>query len=354
MAEQTAPAGARQGRPVTVAVLGATGYTGAELIRLLLDHPYAELAFLSSERSAGRTVGAVLPWLRNHPAAAKLTFRPLDELPEVDVAFGCLPGGQLPPRMGLVAKRAGRVLNLAGDFRLRDPEQAAAHYPASADWPEPFAYHVPEFADVPRDRFVNLPGCMAVTTVYALRPLFAAGLVEDDVVVDAKTGSSGSGRGSTEHPADRAGNFRVHKLFGHRHAPEVVQALTDYAGAAPELHFSTYSLDTPRGILVTAYSRLRPGVTALEVRRAYAASYARTPFVRLRPSPRSPQDFPMLKSVIGSNVAEVAVSVRGGRCVTVAALDNLLKGAAGQAVQTFNRLHGLPEATGLPFTAVAP
>ncbi|WP_371483747.1 N-acetyl-gamma-glutamyl-phosphate reductase [Kitasatospora sp. NBC_00315] len=350
MAEHNAPAG----RPITVAVLGATGYTGAELIRLLLDHPHTEIAFLSSEQSAGRSVGAVLPWLRNHPAAAQLKLRPLDELTEVDVAFGCLPGGRLPARMALVAERAKRVLNLAGDFRLRDPEQAAAHYPASADWPEPFAYHVPEFADVPENRFVNLPGCMAAATLYALHPLLAHGLVEPDVVVDAKTGSSGSGRGSTEHPADRTGNFRVHRLHGHRHAPEIVQALNDYAGAAPDLQFSTYSLDTARGIVVSAYSRLRPGVGALDVRRAYAKSYARTPFVRLRPSPKSPQDHPMLKSVVGSNVAEVAVSVRDGRCVTVAALDNLLKGAAGQAVQTLNRLHGLPEATGLPFTAVAP
>ncbi|MFJ8472365.1 N-acetyl-gamma-glutamyl-phosphate reductase [Kitasatospora sp. NPDC094011] len=355
MAEQTAPAGAQQERPFTVAVLGGTGYTGAELIRLLAEHPNAELAFLSSERSAGQSVASVLPWLRNHPVAGKLKYRPLDELTEVDVAFGCLPGGQLPGKMGLVAERAKRVLNLAGDFRLRDPEQAAAHYPASAAWPEPFAYHVPEFDDVPENRFVNLPGCMAVSTIYALRPLLAAGLVEDDVVVDAKTGSSGSGRTSNEHPADRAGNFRVHKLFGHRHGPEIAQALADYAGgAAPRLQFSTYSLDTPRGIVITAYSRLRPGVTGLDVRRAYAASYARTPFVRLRQSPKSPQDFPMLKSVVGSNVAEVAVSVRDGRCVIVAALDNLLKGAAGQAVQVFNRLHGLPEATGLPFTAVAP
>ncbi|MGW4651715.1 N-acetyl-gamma-glutamyl-phosphate reductase [Kitasatospora sp. NPDC004289] len=350
MAERLAP----QERRFTVAVLGATGYTGSELIRLLLDHPAAELVFVSSERSAGKTVGSVLPWLRNHPAAAKLTYRPLDELPEVDVAFGCLPGGELPGRMGLVADRAQRVLNLAGDFRLRDPKQAAAHYPASAQWTEPFAYYVPEFGELPPGRFVNLPGCMAATTLYALQPLLAAGLIEDDVVVDVKTGSTGSGRRISEHPAERSGNFRVHKPFGHRHGPEVAQALADHAGAVPDLQFSTYSLDTARGIVATAYSRLRDGAGSLEVRRAYAAAYGGTPFVRFRPAPKSPQDFPMLKSVVGSNVAEVAVAVRGTRVVTVAALDNLLKGAAGQAVQAFNRLHGLPEVTGLPFTAVAP
>jgi LysW-gamma-L-alpha-aminoadipyl-6-phosphate/LysW-L-glutamyl-5-phosphate reductase len=342
------------GRRITVAVLGATGYTGAELVRLLLDHPYAEPVFLSSRRSAGEPVGAVLPALRNHPAAAGLTFRPLGELEQVDIAFGCLPGGRLPDLMDLVAGRAKRVVNLAGDFRLRAPGPAAAHYPASAAWPESFAYHVPEFGDVPENRFVNLPGCMAVTTIYALRPLFAAGLVEADVVVDAKTGSSGGGRTSTEHPADRIGNFRIHKLYGHRHAPEIVQALSDAGDTIPDLQFSTYSLDTARGIVVAAYSRLRPGVSALDVRRAYARCYARTPFVRLRPQPKSPQDFPMLKTVVGSNVAEVAVSVRDGRCVTVAALDNLVKGAAGQAVQTLNQIYALPEATGLPFTAVAP
>jgi N-acetyl-gamma-glutamyl-phosphate reductase len=339
-----------------VAVVGATGYTGAELIRLLLDHPHAELVLLSSKQSAGQPVARRLPSVRNHPAAEGLRLRALTELSDVDIAFSCLPSGQLPRWMPLIAERAKRVVNLAGDFRLRDEEVAARHYPESASWTETFTYHVPEFAtSVPQNRFLNLPGCMAVTATYALYPLFSAELVEPRIVVDAKTGSSGAGRAATEPPAERAGNFRPHKLHGHRHGPEVEQALRDLTGASPKLQFSTFSLDVARGILVTAYSTLRPAVTGLDVKRAYAKAYAATPFVRLRPgSPKSADDLPMLKSVIGSNVAEIAVQVRDDSCVTVATLDNLLKGAAGQAVQTMNQVFGLPEHTGLPFTAVTP
>ncbi|WFE20246.1 N-acetyl-gamma-glutamyl-phosphate reductase [Solwaraspora sp. WMMD937] len=340
---------------VRVAVLGASGYTGAELVRLLLDHPHVELTYLSSERHTGRPITSVLAGVRNHPRAAGLRFQPVDAVDEVDVAFGCLPGGALPAQMPKLAERAQRVINLAGDFRLTDPAQAAAHYPESQAWTEPFRYVVPEF-DEPSvgDRFINLPGCMAATTLYALRPLVAAGLSVGDVVVDAKTGASGSGSRSSEHPADRIGNFRVHKPYGHRHAPEITQALGAVADEPPRLRFSTYSLDVARGIVVTAYGRLRPGVSALQVKRAYGTAYARTPFVRARTAPKSPGDFPMLKSVVGSNVAEVAVSVRDDEYVAVAALDNLLKGASGQAVQTLNLLYGFEQSLALPFTAVTP
>ncbi|MFF7364748.1 N-acetyl-gamma-glutamyl-phosphate reductase [Streptomyces sp. NPDC008125] len=340
-----------------VAVIGASGYTGGEVIRLLLEHPGVELAFLSAERSAGVPVGVVHPWLRNHPAVAKLKFRPLAELRDVDVAFSCLPTGALPQRLPLVADRAGRVLNLAGDFRLRDPKEVERHYPKTAQHPpsEEFSYFVPELSgSLPEGRFVSLPGCMAVATLYGLYPLFAGNLASDRVIVDAKTGSTGGGRGGSEPPAERAGNFRVHKLHGHRHTPEIHQALGEFTGASMDLQFSTHSLDVPRGILVTAYSRLREGVESLDVKRAYAKAYVGKPFVRVRPAPKAPQDFPMLKAVVGSNVAEVAVSVKDGECVTVAALDNLIKGAAGQAIQAMNLLSGFDEALGLPRTAVSP
>lgn len=340
---------------VRVAVLGASGYTGAELVRLLLGHPHVELSYLSSERYSGRGVPSVLTGVRNHPRAAGLRFRPLEAVDEVDVAFGCLPGGALPAQMPKLTERAGRVINLAGDFRLTDPAEAGRHYPESASWTEPFRYYVPEFSAPPvPERFLNLPGCMAVTTLYALQPLFQAGLATEDVVVDAKTGASGGGSRSSGHPADRIGNFRVHKPHGHRHGPEIAQALGEFAGVTPSLRFSTYSLDVARGIVITAYGRLRPGATERDVRRAYAAAYARTPFVRFRGAPRTPADFPMLKSVVGSNVAEVAVSVEGERYVAVAALDNLIKGAAGQAVQALNTVYGFDPALALPFTAVTP
>lgn len=340
-----------------VAVIGASGYTGSEVIRLLLEHPGVELAFLSAERNAGAPVGTVHPWLRNHPAAAQLKFQPLSELGDVDVAFSCLPTGALPERLPAIAERAKRVLNLAGDFRLRNPKEIERHYPKTAQHPplDEFTYFVPELSDtLPESRFISLPGCMAVATLYGLYPLFAEGLAVDRVIVDAKTGSTGGGRGGSEPPAERSGNFRVHKLHGHRHTPEIHQALADFTGASMDLQFSTHSLDVPRGILVTGYSRLRDGVQPLDVKRAYAKAYVGKPFVRVRPAPKAPQDFPMLKAVVGSNVAEVAISVKNGECVTVAALDNLIKGAAGQAIQAMNLISGFEETAGLPRTAVSP
>ncbi|MCC3763470.1 N-acetyl-gamma-glutamyl-phosphate reductase [Glycomyces sp. TRM65418] len=342
-------------RRVNAAVIGASGYTGGETVRLLADHPEVRLTFLSAERHAGSTVGAVHPWLRNHPTAGKLKLEPLEAMPDVDVAFACLPTGALPKLLPQVAARAAVVLNLAGDFRLHDRAEARRHYPDSEIADQRFAYFVPELStDLGAERFVNLPGCMAVASIYALYPLFCDNLVEPRVVVDAKTGSSGSGKGGGEHPAERAGNFRVHKPHGHRHAPEIRQALAEFTGFEPELQFSSHSLDLPRGIMVSCYSQLREGVSALDVKRAYASAYAGKPFVKVRTAPRRPQDFPMLKAVIGSNLAEVAVSVQGTEAVSVAALDNLVKGAAGQAVQTMNLMMGIDEATGLPTTAVGP
>jgi N-acetyl-gamma-glutamyl-phosphate/LysW-gamma-L-alpha-aminoadipyl-6-phosphate reductase len=342
---------------VSVAVIGASGYTGGELTRLLLDHPHVRLSFLSAERHAGAAAGAVHPALRNHPAAAGLRFQPLEQLEEVDIAIACLPTGALPPLLPPLLERARRVLNVAGDFRLRDPRELEAHYPATgkAPPPLPFAYFVPELSGPPpEERLVSLPGCMAVATLYALFPLFAGRLVEPLVVADAKTGASGGGRGPSDHPAERSGNFRVHRLHGHRHQPEIRQALQELTQMEPDLQFSTHSLDTARGIMVTTYTSLLPEVEPLDVKRAYARAYVGKPFVRVRPAPKSPQDFPMLKSVVGSNVAEIGVTVRNGRCVAVAALDNLIKGAAGQAIQAMNLVSGMDEALGLPYTAVAP
>jgi N-acetyl-gamma-glutamyl-phosphate/LysW-gamma-L-alpha-aminoadipyl-6-phosphate reductase len=334
-----------------VAVLGATGYAGGELTRLLVGHPDVEIAFLSSESQAGQPLSRVLPSLRYDTRAIGLVLARAAELPDVDVVFSCLPTGSLPSVLRELASKAKRVINLAGDFRLRDPAQLARHYPEAVGIAEAFAYYVPDLYPVPETRLINLPGCMAVATVYALYPLLANGLIEPEVAVQAATGSSGGGKNALESHAERAGNVRVHKLHGHRHGPEVAQALADLTGAQVDLQFSTVSLDVSRGIMATAFSRLKPGVEVTAVKRAYALAYRETPFVHSRPaSPKFPSDLPMLSTVVGSNIAEVAAAARGRWCVTVTALDNLLKGAAGQAVQAMNLVHGLPETAGLPMS----
>jgi N-acetyl-gamma-glutamyl-phosphate/LysW-gamma-L-alpha-aminoadipyl-6-phosphate reductase len=339
--------------PITVAVLGGNGFIGTELVRLLSEHPAVELTFISSERHASQRVGQVMPGLR-HSAVGRAELHHLADLPKVDVAIACLPTGVLPANLDAVCGQANLVLNVAGDYRLRDPGAIAAHYPDSASgWRDEIPYFVPEFAGKPSSAVVNLPGCMAVASIYALYPLFHADLVAPEVVIDAKTGSSGSGSNSVEHPAIRDGNVRIHKLHGHRHAPEVREAITSLTGRTPDLQFSTFSLPMSRGVMASAYSRLRAGVSVADVRRAYAQAYKDTPFVRVS-NGRTPMSFPMLKTVVGTNLAEVGVAVEDDRCVSVVTLDNLLKGGAGQAIQALNRMHDLDESLGLPTTAAWP
>jgi LysW-gamma-L-alpha-aminoadipyl-6-phosphate/LysW-L-glutamyl-5-phosphate reductase len=328
-----------------IAILGASGYVGGELLRLMSSHPDVEVLLASSERDAGRAVQDTLIGLRRVPRARSLRFSRLAELPQVDVAFSCLPQGAFPRHREFIEARADLVFNLAGDYRLRRAEEIARHYADSQrfPWPDRHVYFVPELsADRPRSGVVSLPGCMAAATLYALYPLCGMGLIERQVVADVKTGSSGSGKAVTEHVAERAGNFRPHRLHGHRHGPEIVQALADFSAQDVELQFSTHSLDLPRGVLATVYTRLAPGVTTLDVKRAYVQSYLHAPFVH-----HLNRGLPMIKSVLGSNAVELGHSVEGRSCVVVAALDNLVKGAAGQAVQAFNILCGIEESTAL-------
>jgi N-acetyl-gamma-glutamyl-phosphate/LysW-gamma-L-alpha-aminoadipyl-6-phosphate reductase len=344
--------------PASVAVVGASGFTGGELVRLLLGHPGVEVRFLSSESRAGRTVGEALVGLRSHPCGRGLRLGRLDDLPAVDVAFCCLPRGILPSRLAFVRSRAPLVVSLAGDYRLRDPAAVARHYPESLRQPRPSdaLYAVPEFTrPLAGSGVLCVPGCMAAAAIYAVRPLWAASLVEPHVIVDAKTGASGAGRGAAaQSPAERMGNLAPHKLHGHRHEPEIAQALRDARPGPLRLRLATHSLDVARGVLVTAYMELAPGVEPVDVRRAYVGAYRDAPFVNVLLASRSRQRLPTLKSVLGSNVVELGFSVEDGSCVAVASLDNLVKGAAGQAVQLLNLALGLPEETGLPMAATWP
>jgi N-acetyl-gamma-glutamyl-phosphate reductase len=322
------------------AILGGTGYVGGELLRILSRHPEVEIEFVSSESQAGLPLGKVLPALRLPAALSALELGRLADLPEVDVVFACLPNGTLPRSLELIRARSPLVINLAGDYRLTNPSELAAHYPASLEFPAADAvYAIPELTpELPARGVINVSGCMSTTTIYALYPLLRAGLIEPYVVADLKTGSSGGGKSSDETPAERAGNLRPHKLHGHRHEPEISEALGRSTGQALELQFSTHSIDLPRGIYAAVYSKLKPGVTAQDVRKAYFGAYRDHEFVRyLAPSPH-PHAQPMLKSVLGTNVVEVSASVENGRCVTIACLDNLIKGAAGQAVQVLDRV----------------
>ncbi|MGW4533976.1 N-acetyl-gamma-glutamyl-phosphate reductase [Nocardia sp. NPDC004340] len=332
----------------TVAVLGASGFIGGEILRLLGGHPKVATVVPVSSSKVGQAVGEVVRGLRNSPLG-DLRFSSIDEVRSIDIAISAMPNGILPQVLPQLRQQAGHVVNVAGDFRLSDPEQLARHYPKSSAAGVPDAYFVPEFADAAPASVVNLPGCMAVAAQYAVMPLFRAGLVDGPMVIEAKTGSSGGGLAGEPH-AQRYGEVRMHRFFGHRHEPEIAEAIGRYAGVTPDIRFSTMSLPISRGIFVTSYARLAPGADVAQVRRAYAHSYRGQTFVRVR-NGRTPTSFPSLNTVVGTNYAEVGVAVRDRDCIAVCALDNLIKGGAGQAVQTMNRLLGFEEHAGLEAVA---
>jgi N-acetyl-gamma-glutamyl-phosphate reductase len=325
-----------------VAVIGATGYAGQELVRLLARHPGAALTLATASR-AGATP-------RPLPALARIwdgEVRPLEAgevCREAEVAFLALPeaaSAELAPRL---LERGLRVVDLSGAFRLRDASARARWYPATSGLPDGVAYGLTEFehAAIRVARLLSNPGCYPMAALLALMPLAAAGLIVADsvIVVDAKSGISGAGKAPTErtHFSENHGSVAAYGVFGHRHTPEMEQAL------GREVTFVPHLVPLDRGILSTVYVRLARGTTTEQVAAAFTNAYRTAPFVRLKGS-----DLPEIKHVAWTNFCDIGWTVddRSGRGVVVSAIDNLLKGAAGSAVQNFNVMCGLDECAGL-------
>lgn len=297
---------------IRVAVLGATGLTGRELLRLLFAHPNVDIVFASSESSAGSSLAAAVPSLRREPAAKGLRLQELADLTSVDVVFSCLPNGLLPENLAVVEARAGRIINLASDYRLRDRGDLDNDYPASvaSAWPDADTYFVPELcSETPSTKLVSLPSGTAWATLLALHPLVRRQLVDVDVLTDARTAAPVS-----ERPNDR-------------HRSEIVDVLERMTGTRLDMRFSALRLDSPRDIVVTTYSKLKPWVTPLDVERAYQQAYANSELVRHRAGRRA---LP----------ADVATTIEGRNCVTVATLDDRAQATAALALQAFDRLVG--------------
>jgi LysW-gamma-L-alpha-aminoadipyl-6-phosphate/LysW-L-glutamyl-5-phosphate reductase len=250
--------------------------------------------------------------------------------------------------------RAARVIDMSGDFRLSDAALHARHYPESPVLPDlrpAFVYGQPELwpERVRSARLVSNPGCLATAAILALAPLAQATLT-GPLAIDAKTGSSGSGRQlkeTTHHPTRHA-DVRAYKPLAHQHEPEILQALGDPHGERLQLSFVAQSLDVARGIFVTAHLTLADPIDSATLKRQYEAFYANRPFVRIV------DDSPALQNVVGSNFCDIALACRGRQVVVIAALDNLVKGMAGTAIQNLNLMCGLPETTGLWAPALRP
>jgi len=341
-----------------VAVAGATGYAGGELLRLLLSHPHVEIGALTAASSAGSRLGDVAPHLT--PLAGRVVEATTPEtLAGHDVVFLALPHGT----SAAVAEALGDevlVVDCGADFRLTDPAAWEQFYgsPHAGSWP----YGLPELPGqrevLAGTRRVAVPGCYPTATTLALMPAVAAGLVDGhDVVVVAASGPSGAGKSLKPHllGAELMGSASAYGVGGgHRHTPEIAQNLRAAgATAAPTISFTPVLVPMSRGILATCTAPLTdPDVTPEAAYAVYAEALVDEPFVQLLPSGTWPQT----QSVLGSNVAQVQVTVdrAAGRLVAVAAIDNLTKGTAGGAVQCMNLALGLPETTGLPRVGVAP
>ena len=344
-----------------VAVIGASGFAGGELIRLLDAHPSAEVTFLGAHGSAGKTLGEVHPHLASLPLGndTLLGAVPDSIVPAADVAFCSLPHGASASLAPILLEAGLKVIDLAGDFRLPAsayPDWYGFEHPAP-DWLDKAIYGLPElFGDqLPGAQLVANPGCFPTPAILGLAPLLSAGLVEPGPIhVDGKTGLSGAGRTQSEATLYTASeeSVRPYRVPRHQHTPEMERGLELATGFTPSILFVPHLVPAVRGVVTTSYAPLASGVTTEALTSCLADAYVARPFVRVMPAGEMVDS----KRTRGSNVVELqaVADPRTGTAVIVGALDNLVKGAAGQAIQNLNLILGLDEATALPRLAVYP
>ena len=338
---------------ISVSIAGASGYAGGELLRLLLGHADAEVRQITSERFAGKFAQRVHPNLRG---LTRLRFSTLAELTECDVLFLCLPHGESSRRIDDFRRVAGRVIDLGADFRLRDPAEYERFYGGPHPRPDLLGRFVYGIAELTRDALVGADlvacaGCNATAAILGLRPLYQAG-VADSAVIEVKVGSSEAGNRSTpgSHHPERSGAMRSYKPTGHRHLAEIRAAL------GGEIHFSATSVEMVRGVLATCHVFVNRDLDDKALWRIYRRAYAQEPFVRIVKERSGIHRYPDPHLLGGSNYCDVGFErdPLANRVVVLSAIDNLMKGAAGQAVQAFNVMHGLPETRGLKFPGLHP
>lgn len=340
-----------------VSIVGASGYAGGELLRLLLEHPEVEVFQATSESHLGEYVYQQHPNLRQR---TRLKFTSREMLDPCDLLFLALPHGEAQKHIERYAALAPKIVDLSADFRLCDPDLYQKYYgrPHSAPgWLGRFVYGLPEAR---RDQmrstgFVSGVGCNAAASILALHPLVKNDLLDltRPVIVDIKVGSSEGGASPNpgSHHPERSGVIRTFSAFGHRHTAEVIQEL-----GLMGVHLTMTSIDLVRGALAAAHAFLQEGVTEKDLWQTYRAWAESEPFIRLVKDKRGVYRVPEPKILAGSNYADVGFDLdpNSGRVVSIAAIDNLMKGAAGSAVQSMNLMCGFEETTGLTFSGLHP
>ena len=348
---------------MNVSIVGATGYSGLELIRLLQHHPYAKLSSIISGSQSGEQLTHIYPHL------AGIISSDLDRLEdfqverlteEADLVFLATPSGVSSQLLPQLIEANIKCIDLSGDFRLKSPALYEQWYHKSAADPhylEQVIYGLSEiYADqIKQASFIANPGCYPTAALLALVPVVQHGWIEDgSIIIDGKTGVSGAGRGLSmnTHFSETNENVKAYKLGVHQHTPEIEQVLADVSGESARITFSTHLLPMTRGIMCTVYVQLKAPKSTQDVIRFYRDFYQDDPFVRIRPE----GNWPSTKEVYGSNYCDLGFlsDPRTGRLTIVSVIDNVVKGASGQAIQNMNMLHGWDVTAGLAVTPVYP
>jgi len=339
---------------VRATIVGGSGYAGGELLRLLLGHPEVALAQVTSQRFAGRFVHGVHPNLRG---STRLKFSRMEDLQRCDLLFLALPHGRAAEQIEHFSSLAERIVDLSADFRLRDAELYQSWYGRShgnPGWLDKFVYGLPELhRDQLRDaQYVSGVGCNATAVNLALSPLARADLIEQ-AIIEVKVGSSEAGNspGLSGHHPERSGCVRSFAPTGHRHQAEMIQELGSF-----ELHFSATAVEMVRGVLSTAHIFLNEDLDERAIWQIYRSAYQQEPFIRLVKDRRGVYRYPEPKILAGTNFCDIgfAKDPASNRLVLISAIDNLMKGAAGTAVQAMNLMMDWPETTGLSFMGLHP
>ena len=335
---------------IKVAIIGGSGYVGSELLRILLFHPEVKIVSVTSESHAGKKVSEIH---QNLYKVTDLVFEKEDVkeiLKHVDILFFALPAGESMNKIEKIDLTKTKVIDLGGDFRLKDVTQYEKFYGLKHTLPNllsKFIYGLPEIykSEIKTASLIASPGCFSTGAILALYPLVKNGLLEGHVIIDSKTGSSGSGvkPSETTHHPERAHDFKAYSIFTHKHNPEISQVLT----GLDEIIFTPHSAPMVRGIFTTAYGFLKEASSTEEAKNLYEKIYADAPFVRIVKQSRS-------SIVVGTNYCDIAIHVQDKRIIVTSAIDNLVKGVAGQAVQSMNIMFGFKEVTALQFPGMHP
>jgi len=342
---------------VRVSIIGGSGYTGGELLRILLNHPEVDIAQVTSRSHLGEYVYQTHPNLRK---TTQIKFSAPDQIEICDVLFLALPHGQAQNKIDELARKAKYIIDLSADFRLRDPNEYLKWYKekhASPNWLGKFTYGLPEIHrdEIKNSHFVSGVGCNATASILALLPLSKAELIDKNhrIYIEVKVGSSESGAEgnlSTHHP-ERSGVIRTFSPFGHRHTAEVIQEL-----GLDNVSLTMTSVDLVRGALATAHIGTFDGITNKDIWKAFRNIASENPFIRIVKEQRGIYRVPEPKVLAGSNYADIGFDFDevNNHIVSICAIDNLMKGASGTAVQCMNLMLGFDEVTGLGFSGLHP